>query len=302
LAYYLVAHSLYCDQTKKRVSQMIDLHTHTNFSDGTDSPTQLINKALAAGISVLGLTDHDSISGWQEAITALRPGISLVPGAEISCQTPDGISVHILGLLFDSENLELMSTMQATRENRHGRMAKIITRLNEAGIEISMQDVLDQLADGATLGRPHLADALVKKGVVTSRDEAFTQMLHNKSKYYVSHYSPLPEAAIKMIKAAGGVSVIAHPMASHRGRTISLETFGSLIDAGLDGVEVDHRDHSPDEKTQLIELAKQNNLVMTGASDYHGNGKLNQLGEYVTMPEQWERLEARANKRRVIKL
>jgi len=195
-----------------------------------------------------------------------------------------------------------MSTMQATRENRHGRMAKIITRLNEAGIEISMQDVLDQLADGATLGRPHLADALVKKGVVTSRDEAFTQMLHNKSKYYVSHYSPLPETAIKMIKAAGGVSVIAHPMASHRGRTISLETFGSLIDAGLDGVEVDHRDHSPDEKTQLIELAKQNNLVMTGASDYHGNGKLNQLGEYVTMPEQWERLEARANKRRVIKL
>jgi hypothetical protein len=281
---------------------MIDLHTHTNFSDGTDSPTQLINKALAAGISVLGLTDHDSISGWQEAITALRPGISLVPGSEISCQTSDGISVHILGLLFDSENLELMGTMQATRENRHGRMAKIINRLNEAGIDIRMQDVLDQLAEGATLGRPHLADALVKKGVVASRDEAFTQMLHNKSKYYVSHYSPLPEVAIKMIKAAGGVSVIAHPMASHRGRTISLETFGSLIDAGLDGVEVDHRDHSPDEKTQLIELAKQNDLVMTGASDYHGNGKLNQLGEYVTMPEQWERLEARANKRRVIKL
>jgi predicted metal-dependent phosphoesterase TrpH len=281
---------------------MIDLHTHTNFSDGTDSPTQLINKALAAGISILGLTDHDSISGWQEAITALRPGISLVPGAEISCQTSDGISVHILGLLFDSENLELMGTMQATRENRHGRMAKIINRLNEAGIDIRMQDVLDQLAEGATLGRPHLADALVKKGVVVSRDEAFTQMLHNKSKYYVSHYSPLPEVAIKMIKAAGGVSVIAHPMASHRGRTISLETFGSLIDAGLDGVEVDHRDHSPDEKTQLIELAKQNDLVMTGASDYHGNGKLNQLGEYVTMPEQWERLEARANKRRVIKL
>ena len=279
---------------------MIDLHTHTNCSDGTDTPTELINKALAAGISILGLTDHDSIAGWQEARAALRPGISLVPGAEISCQTPDGISVHILGLLFDSENLELMSTMQATRENRVGRMAKIITRLNEAGIEISMQDVLDQLADGATLGRPHLADALVKKGVVASRDEAFTQMLHNKSKYYVSHYSPLPEAAIKMIKAAGGVSVIAHPMASHRGRTISLETFGSLIDAGLDGVEVDHRDHSPDEKTQLIELAKQNNLVMTGASDYHGNGKLNQLGEYVTMPEQWERLEARAMYRRVI--
>ena len=281
---------------------MIDLHTHTNFSDGTDSPAQLINKALAAGISVIGLTDHDSVSGWQEATAALRPGISLVPGAEISCQTLDGISVHILGLLFDSQNVELMKTMEETRMNRHGRMAKIIARINEAGIDITMDDVLEQLADGATLGRPHLADALVKKGVVASRDEAFTQMLHNKSKYYVSHYSPTPEAAIKLIKDAGGVSIIAHPMASHRGRTISSETFGSLIKAGLDGIEVDHRDHSPEEKNQLIELARDNNLVMTGASDYHGNGKLNLLGEYTTLPHEWERLEAKANKRRVVKV
>jgi predicted metal-dependent phosphoesterase TrpH len=181
-------------------------------------------------------------------------------------------------------------------------MAKIIARINEAGIDITMDDVLEQLADGATLGRPHLADALVKKGVVASRDEAFTQMLHNKSKYYVSHYSPTPEVAIKLIKDAGGVSVIAHPMASHRGRTISSETFGSLIKAGLDGIEVDHRDHSPEEKNQLIELARDNNLVMTGASDYHGNGKLNLLGEYTTLPHEWERLEAKANKRRVVKV
>jgi predicted metal-dependent phosphoesterase TrpH len=260
----------------------------------------LINKALAAGISIIGLTDHDSISGWQEATDALRTGISLVPGAEISCQTPDGISVHILGLLFDSNNSELMSTLEKTRENRHGRMEKIIARINEAGIDITMDDVLEQLSDGATLGRPHLADALVKKGIVASRDEAFTQMLHNNSKYYVSHYSPTPEAAIKLIKAAGGVSVIAHPMASHRGRTISLDTFGSIIQAGLDGIEVDHRDHSPDEKLQLIKLANESNLVMTGASDYHGNGKLNTLGEYTTRPEQWEKLESRSNARRVI--
>ena len=279
---------------------VIDLHTHTSYSDGTDTPAQLINKALAAGISIIGLTDHDSISGWQEATDALRTGISLVPGAEISCQTPDGISVHILGLLFDSNNSELMSTLEKTRENRHGRMGKIIARINEAGIDITMDDVLEQLSDGATLGRPHLADALVKKGIVASRDEAFTQMLHNNSKYYVSHYSPTPEAAIKLIKAAGGVSVIAHPMASHRGRTISLETFGSIIQAGLDGIEVDHRDHSPDEKSQLIKLANESNLVMTGASDYHGNGKLNTLGEYTTKPEQWEKLESRSNARRVI--
>jgi predicted metal-dependent phosphoesterase TrpH len=279
---------------------IIDLHTHSTYSDGTDKPSELINKALAARITIIGLTDHDSIGGWQEATASLRPGISLVPGAEISCQTADGISVHILGLLFDSSNSELMNTLEKTRENRHGRMEKIIARINKAGIDITMSDVLAELSDGATLGRPHLADALVKKGVVASRDEAFTQMLHNNSKYYVSHYSPTPEDAIALIKAAGGVSVIAHPMASHRGRTISLETFGSLIDSGLDGIEVDHRDHSPDEKKQLIALANGSNLVMTGASDYHGNGKLNSLGEYTTNPDQWERLESRANARRVI--
>ena len=279
---------------------MIDLHTHTTFSDGTDTPTQLINKALATGITTIALTDHDSISGWQEATTALRPGICLVPGAEVSCQTLDGISVHILGLLFDSSNTELIDTLEKTRENRFGRMEKIIAKINEAGIEISMSEVLEQLSDGATLGRPHLADALIKKGVVASREEAFTQMLHNHSKYYVSHYSPTPEAVIKLIKDAGGVSVIAHPMASHRGRTISLDTFGSLIQAGLDGIEVDHRDHSAEEKTQLISLAKESKLVMTGASDYHGNGKLNLLGEYTTEPAQWQKLEERASARRVL--
>ncbi len=279
---------------------MIDLHTHTTCSDGTDTPTELVNKALSSGISVLAITDHDSISGWQEATAALRPGLSLVPGAEISCQTTDGVSVHVLGLLFDPNYQELMNTLEKTRDNRIGRMEKIISRINEAGIDISMSDVLEQLSEGATLGRPHLADALVKKGVVSSRDEAFTKMLHNNSRYYVSHYSPSPELAIELIKQAGGVAVIAHPMASHRGRVISKETFGSIIDAGLDGIEIDHRDHNPDEKKELINLAKSFDLVMTGASDYHGNGKLNILGEYTTNPEQWEKLESKANKRRVI--
>ena len=281
---------------------MIDLHTHSNFSDGTDSPAELINKALSAGVKIIALTDHDSVAGIAQARAALRPGISLVPGAEISCQSEDGVSVHMLGLLFVTANQDLISTMEKTRENRHGRMQRIIEKINEAGIEISINDVLAELADGATLGRPHLADALVKKGVVKSRDEAFSQMLHNKSKYYVAHYSPTPAEAIKLIKAAGGVAIIAHPMASHRGRTISYESFGDLITAGLDGVEVDHRDHSPDEKNALIELARENNLVMTGASDYHGNGKLNQLAEYTTNPEQWEKLEALASQRRVITL
>ena len=285
-----------------QVKEVIDLHTHSNYSDGTDSPAQLINKALASGVTTIALTDHDSIAGIIEAQSALRAGISLVPGAEISCQTEDGISVHMLGLLFDLNNKDLLTTMEKTRENRRGRMQRIIERINEAGIEISMQDVLAELSDGATLGRPHLADALVKKGIVKNRDEAFTEMLHNKSKYYVAHYSPKPVDAIKLIKAAGGVAVIAHPMASHRGRTISLETFGDLIEAGLDGIEVDHRDHSLDEKSALIKLASENNLIMTGASDYHGNGKLNQLAEYATNADQWDLLQARASADRVIRV
>jgi predicted metal-dependent phosphoesterase TrpH len=285
-----------------QVKEVIDLHTHSNYSDGTDSPAELINKALAAGVTTIALTDHDSIAGISEAQSVLRSGISLVPGAEISCQTEDGISVHMLGLLFDLSNSELLATMEKTRENRHGRMQRIIERINEAGIEISMQDVLAELSDGATLGRPHLADALVKKGVVKSRDEAFAEMLHNKSKYYVAHYSPKPVDAIRLIKEAGGVAVIAHPMASHRGRTISFETFGDLINAGLDGIEVDHRDHSPDEKSALIKLATENNLVMTGASDYHGNGKLNKLAEYTTKADQWDLLQARASVDRVLRV
>ena len=279
---------------------MIDLHTHTNFSDGTDTPAQLINKAMANGITTLAITDHDSIGGWEEAKMALRPGLSLVLGAEISCQTVDGISVHILGLLFDPNFNQLMQTLEQTRENRYSRMERIIKRINEAGIEITMSDVLEQLADGATLGRPHLADALVKKGVVKNRDEAFTQMLHNNSKYYIPHYSPLPEEAIKLIKQAGGVAVIAHPMASHRGRVISSQTFGSIINSGVDGIEVDHRDHTPDEKKELMNLAIEFDLAMTGSSDYHGNGKLNVLGEYTTKNDQWEKLESKANARRVV--
>jgi len=279
---------------------MIDLHTHTNFSDGTDTPAQLINKAMANGITTLAITDHDSIGGWEQAKMALRPGLSLVLGAEISCQTVDGVSVHILGLLFDPNFNQLMQTLGQTRENRYSRMERIIKRINEAGIEITMSDVLEQLADGATLGRPHLADALVKKGVVKNRDKAFTQMLHNNSKYYIPHYSPLPEEAIKLIKQAGGVAVIAHPMASHRGRVISSQTFGSIINSGLDGIEVEHRDHTPDEKKELMNLAIEFDLAMTGSSDYHGNGKLNVLGEYTTKNDQWEKLESKANARRVV--
>ena len=280
---------------------MIDLHTHSLASDGTDTPGELINKAHARGISVLGLMDHDTVAGWDEAISYLRPGMSLVLGSEISCQTLDGTSVHMLGMLFDRENSALAEVLSTTRDNRLTRMNRIVARLNEAGFEITIEDVLAQLAPGATLGRPHLADALIAKKIVASRDEAFTELLHNNSKYYISHYSPTPEDAIKLIKQAGGVAVIAHPLASLRGRTVSIDSFKSMVEAGLDGIEISHRDQSEDERKLLREIVEQYDIIATGSSDYHGNGKLNQLAEFTTTPEDFEALEAKADARRVVR-
>jgi predicted metal-dependent phosphoesterase TrpH len=280
---------------------MIDLHTHSLASDGTDTPGELINKAHARGISVLGLMDHDTVAGWDEATSYLRPGMSLVLGSEISSQTSDGTSVHMLGMLFDRENTALAEVLSTTRDNRLTRMNRIIGRLNEAGFEITIEDVLAQLAPGATLGRPHLADALIAKKIVASRDEAFTELLHNNSKYYISHYSPTPEDAIKLIKQAGGVAVIAHPLASLRGRTVSIDSFKSMVEAGLDGIEISHRDQSEDERQLLREVVEQYGIIATGSSDYHGNGKLNELAEFTTTPEDFEALEAKADARRVVR-
>ena len=288
---------------------LIDLHTHTNASDGTDSPTQLIDKAINRGINILALTDHDTTRGWDEAKSALlnhpsQTEMKLVLGSEISCQDDNGISIHMLGLLFDPDHQPLFEVLERTRENRHSRMERIIARLNEAGIDITIDEVNAQRQGDATLGRPHLADALVARGHVASRDEAFAALLHNKSKFYINHYSPSPVETIKLIKAAGGVAIIAHPLASQRGRTISMDVFESLIAAGLDGIEVDHRDHSENEKSELLRFAIENELIVTGSSDYHGTGKLNQLAEYTTHPRQWEALEAKAlslsGERRVI--
>jgi predicted metal-dependent phosphoesterase TrpH len=280
---------------------VIDLHTHTNCSDGTDSPAQLVNKALAEGLSVLAITDHDTTSGWNAAQQALRSDLSLVMGAEISCLTNSGISVHMLGLLFDGENQQMQEMLENTRDGRIPRAQKMIELLNAGGINISMFDVESVKPAGATLGRPHIADALVKNGVVASRDEAFTDLLHNNSPYYVAHLAPTPEDAIAMIRRAGGVAVIAHPFASHRGQILSVDDFMPLKTAGLNAIEVNHRDHSNEERTALADIARELDLVITGASDYHGTGKLNSLGENHTHQAEWERLESQADQRRVIR-
>jgi hypothetical protein len=279
---------------------MIDLHTHTTCSDGTDSPLALVKKAASSGVSVLGVTDHDSTAGWSEAVDALHGNLQLVLGAEVSCLTEDNVSVHMLGLLFDEHNQPIQQLLADSRDTRIPRMKKMIENLQGAGYEITIEDVAAVTPAGATLGRPHLADALVAKRIVKSRDEAFTDLLNNNSPFYVSHFAPTPEDSIRAIRAAGGVAVIAHPFASHRGESLSPDTFASLVSAGLNGIEVFHRDQSEDERNQLIEIAHALNLVITGSSDYHGTGKLNQLGENTTAQAEWERLESMADQRRVV--
>jgi len=289
---------------------MIDLHTHTRFSDGTDSPTVLIAKALAAGITTLGITDHDTTAGWAEAKESLPGGMELVLGSEISALTPDGVSVHIVALLFDPAAPALTSLFSHTQDSRNHRMKKMIEKLSTAGYAITWEEVMLELREEGTLGRPHLADAMIKKGYFLNRDEAFSQVLSNNSPYFVSHSAPTPAEIVKLVAAAGGVSIIAHPLASLRGRTLDLTSLAELIEAGLDGVEVDHRDHSDAERKVLREFLHQwrngseKQVGVFGSSDYHGNGKLNLLGENTTDPDEWEWLQEiayqRSQERRVV--
>ena len=279
---------------------MIDIHTHTTCSDGTDSPRELVNKAIVQGLEVLGITDHDTTAGWAEAIETLRGSLQLALGSEISCLTNDGVSVHMLGLLFDPEHEEMQRVLEETRDGRLPRMRKMIEKMRAEGMDISIEDVEQAMPTGATMGRPHLADALVAKKIVKSRDEAFVDLLHNESRFYVSHAAPTPVEAIALIRRAGGVAVIAHPFASHRGQILKPEDFSELVAAGLNGIEVDHRDQNPDERAMLRTIAHELDLVITGSSDYHGTGKLNLLAENHTHREQWEKLESQSNARRVV--
>lgn len=267
----------------------IDLHAHSTASDGTESPAELVAAGKAAGLTMLAITDHDTTAGWDEAVeAALRLGMALVRGIEISCSR-DHRSIHLLGYLPDPDNPRLAIELARARDSRVSRMDRMIQRMADDGIPITVEEVRAQVAPGATLGRPHLADALVAQGVVPSRDAAFRDLLHDGSKYYVGHYAPDPVAAIKLVRQAGGVPVLAHPFAM-RTATISDEMVEELAAAGLAGLEARHRDHTPADVERAIRLAKEHDLVVTGSSDYHGTGKLNRLGEFTTAPRQWSRI------------
>ena len=272
----------------------IDLHTHSNESDGTETPLELLDSAIKAGLDLFALTDHDSIAGWHQIKNKAPDSIEIALGAEVSCQTLEALSVHMLGYLFNPDDKALIDSMNETRTNRITRMERIVARLQEAGMDITVDDVYAETIEGATVGRPHLADAMIRKGIVADRSEAFETYLHNRSKYYIPDASPTPEAAITLIKNAGGVAIIAHPFASLRGRIISAQYLESLIGAGLDGIEINHRDHNDGEREELSHLAKRYGLLVTGGSDYHGTGKVNRLGENLTDLSQWEKIKERA--------
>ncbi len=279
----------------------IDLHTHSNISDGTESPAAVVSSAAAAGLDAFALTDHDSTAGWAEAASsATALGLTFVPGMEISCRSGEGISVHVLSYLHDPANEALLDEVEKAREARLTRAERMVDRLAE-DFPISWQRVAEHVTPGATVGRPHIADALVAAGVVEDRSEAFKQILTSHSRYFVSHYAPNAVDAVALVRAAGGVPVFAHPVASARGRVVGDHTFTEMIDAGLLGVEVDHRDNPEEGRQWLRKLAARHDLLMTGSSDYHGAGKSNRLGEFLTPAATLQRIEELASGSSVIR-
>jgi predicted metal-dependent phosphoesterase TrpH len=269
----------------------IDLHTHTNRSDGTDSPTELVENAKAAGLDVIAITDHDSTDGWKEADKAAkRVGITLVHGIEISTKL-QGKSVHLLGYEFDPRHKPLAIELRKIIDGRNSRLPATLERLRSLGIDIQPEDVRAHSVNAAAMGRPHVADALMELGVVKNRGEAFARFLTPGKPAYVDRYAADLPTAIGLVKAAGGKAVLAHPWSRGSHRVLTRDRIGALADAGLDGLEVDHNDHGAEDRATLRQIAREFGLVRTGSSDYHGTGKVDfPLGCNTTEPEQYRRL------------
>lgn len=271
-----------------------DMHTHSDLSDGTTSPAEVVAAAARAGLDGIALTDHDTTAGWEVAEEAAADHrLALVRGMELSTVTYDGIAVHVLSYLHDPTNIDLLAEIARSRNARYTR-AKRMTELLAADFPITWDLVKQQTTVESTIGRPHIADALVQVGAVQNRSAAFDSILRGGSKYYVPHYAPDPVLGVELIRAAGGVPIFAHPKAKVRGRTVNDQLFYDMLDAGLAGVEVYHRDNSGSGKAWLLDFAKQHDLLVTGSSDYHGAGKPNRLGEHVTSCETVEAIEAEA--------
>ena len=279
---------------------LIDLHTHSTASDGTDTPEQLVAAAHRAGVDVLAITDHDTTGGWDEAAVALPTGMRLVRGAEFSCVSPTGreerpVSVHLLGYLFDPAHPAIVAEQSRLRDERVVRLARITEKMTADGYPVDVESVFELVPEGTSVGRPHLARALVAAGVVESVNDAFATLLHNGSPYYVPKADTPVERAIAMVRAAGGVAVFAHPLARRRGRVVEPSVIADLATIGLGGVEVDHPDHTPEDRELLRELAAAHDLVTTGSSDYHGTNKITPVAVEHTDPDALDALVARTS-------
>lgn len=269
----------------------IDLHSHSRASDGTDTPAELVRAAVAAGLDVLAITDHDTSEGWDEAAREARSaGLTLLRGMEIST-LHNGHGVHLLGYLPDPTYPPLVDGLRRILDGRNSRVPAILSRLNSLGIDIAADDVRRVAGDAAATGRPHVADALISLGVVRDRKQAFSAYLNPGRPAYVNRYAaPLAEM-VQVLDEAGGVSVIAHPWGRHDRSAMTARDIADLADLGLAGLEVDHQDHDGDARAALAGIADDLGLVRTGSSDYHGTGKTDHdLGCNRTAPEQFERL------------
>ena len=269
-----------------------DLHIHSAISDGTQSLEELVPLIAHTGLAGFALTDHDTASGWEQAARlAKEHDLDFLPGAEFSCRYrytddeghPRTKTIHLLAYGFDPVHSELAHRVEEIRLSREGRARAILERL-AADYPLTWDDVLAQVGEGnAAVGRPHIADALVAAGIVQDRTEAFNRLLYTGSPYYVPQQALDPVEAVRLVREAGGVPVIAHPMSTMRGPALSLEYLSKLVDAGLAGVEVYHRENSEEDRASLLKFIEEcraagTDLLVTGSSDYHGAGKPNLLG------------------------
>lgn len=252
---------------------LADLHTHSFCSDGMRTPTQAVEEAAAAGVQVLSLTDHDTVEGVAEAIDAgAIHGVEVLPGTELSAHIEDR-EVHLLAYCLDHESPRLAAYVELVHQRRHERGAAIVERLHQLGVQVDLDDVL-QRANGSPLGRPHIAAAMVAAGAVRDKEEAFSRFIGDRRPADVAKARTPSADVIAMVHDLGGVVMLAHP-----GLSVSDATIQSLVDVGMDGVEVYHPSHQPPQIEHLNELAGRLKLLTSGGSDSHGESYGARIGD-----------------------
>lgn len=276
----------------------IDLHLHSNHSDGTESPAEVMRQAHAYGVRTAALTDHDSMTGWAEAADAASAlEMTFIPGMEMSAKH-GWRSVHMLAYLADPADVALLAECARIRGDRIGRAERIVRNIAR-DYDLDWTHVVAQTTGDATVGRPHIADALVAQGIVQDRTEAFAGILHPREGYYEPHYAPDPFRAIELILDAGGVPVMAHPATVSRDHMLPVAVIEEMVEAGLAGLEIEHRENTERGKQALRRIAAKHDLIVTGSSDYHGAGKPNRPGENTTSPEDLARIVERGSGQRL---